>query len=316
MRLFLFVFLCISLSSCQNENDKNLENFISKLPSDTSITINTYEGSNQVVHPDVQFRNNVLYLAITPYPYYVDSVENPSLYTSIDGINFKDYRKGINPLVKAPPFDHNSDPDILFDKKDNLYLFYLETLRPFSNKVVLLKKTKGEAEFKRKVVVSFNLKNKEELILSPGVANNHQLNKYFMYYVEMNKKKFNIQYMVSNQLTYFNKKKALKAKVKFPDNYSPWHLDVIATNDKYYLLTNGFHGDESNHNYSLFLAESDDLINWKNNREILTDKNIPDKNLQYVYRSSGLIQGDTLALWYSYVNKSDEWKLAFKKMKI
>jgi hypothetical protein len=103
---------------------------------------------------------------------------------------------------------------------------------------------------------------------------------------------------------------------KFPNNFNPWHLDIITSNNKYYLLTNGYYSKESDHNYVLFLAESNDLKHWKKNKEILSYKNIPDKELKYVYRSSGLISEDTLALWYSYVNKYDIWKLAFKKLKI
>ncbi len=310
----LIIISIITLISCKSKEQKQLENFISKLPNDQILNIKTFDGNNQVVHPDVLFKDNKLIMAITPYPFYNDSLENPCLYKSINGIEFEDYLYKINPLVKTPIIDHNCDPDIILDKDGNIQLYYLETLRPYSNRVVLLSQNKNK--FKRKVVMNFNFVKNERFIVSPAIAKYHNTKEYFMYFVNFNDKKNQVEYTISNHHDLFNKKKILKNNIKFPNNFNPWHLDIIISNNKYYLLTNGYYGKESDHNYVLFLAESSDLKHWQNNKEILSQKNIPDKELKYVYRSSGLISGNTLALWYSYVNKYDIWKLALKKLKI
>jgi predicted GH43/DUF377 family glycosyl hydrolase len=262
----------------------------------------------------VLFVNSEILMAITPYPWFNDSLENPCLYKSKDGLGFVEYSKGLNPIVPTPKIDHNCDPDILFDKDSNLVLYYLETLRPFANNIVSLTKKKNSEKFTRKTVVHFDLKKKEHLVLSPAVAKSNLDNLYYMYFVDINEKRNSIKFIHSSNLQKFDKNAMQLNSIIFPKDYSPWHLDIITSEGKYYLLTNGFHGEESNHNYSLFIAESTDLIHWTNNREILNAKNIPDPNLKYVYRSSGLIFDNTLALWYSYINKYDEWKLAFKKL--
>ncbi len=313
---FLFLLVLIFLIYSCNEKNKDLANFISKLPKDSLLTIKTYDGNNQVVHPDVLFVNNELLMAITPYPWYNDSLENPCLYKSKDGLGFIEYSKGLNPIVPTPKIDHNCDPDIIFDEDNNLILYYLETLRPYGNNIVALLKKKNSNKFIRKTIVHFNLKKNENMVLSPAVAKSSLNNLYYLYMVDISKKKYNIKFINSANPLSFDKHKLTMNPIKFPKNYSPWHLDIITSEGKYYLLTNGFYGKESNHNYSLFLAESKDLIHWKNNREILYDKNIPDINLKYVYRSSGLISNNVIALWYSYVNKFDEWKLAFKKINL
>jgi hypothetical protein len=56
----------------------------------------------------------VFVLTFLPYPFAVDSFENPSIVISNDGLRFREERRGINPLVPTPETDHNDDPDILF----------------------------------------------------------------------------------------------------------------------------------------------------------------------------------------------------------
>ena len=315
MRLLLRLLLLLLLISCGNKRKNAVQDFIANLPSDTLLTIKTYDGWNQVVHPDVLWDGKKLIMGITPYPFYWDSLENPCLYTSNDGLQFNDFLPTKNPLVPAPKIDHNCDPDILFDKDSNLLLYYLETLRPFGNNVVLLKQDKSTRKFSRKVVLSYNLKKKEHLILSPAIIQNVTSKKYFIFFVDNDEKTNRIKQITSSTTNYFKKKKTVSAKIQFPKNYSPWHLDAIkGENGKYYLLTNGFYGKQEQDNYSLFLAESDDLIHWKNNREIFTKKDIPDTTAAYVYRSSAIITNETIGLWYSYTTNERKWKLGFKKL--
>jgi hypothetical protein len=94
--LILSCFL-ISLLSCTN-----LEKILKKIPDNTHVYIPTYDGSNQVVHPDVLFINDTFRLAITPYPLGNNQYENPSVYESSDGFHFTELKSGINPLVTSP----------------------------------------------------------------------------------------------------------------------------------------------------------------------------------------------------------------------
>ena len=57
------------------------------------------------------FVGHHFYLALTPYPYSNDLLENPSLLVSDDGYQFHEERPGTNPLVPRPPVGHNDlDP--------------------------------------------------------------------------------------------------------------------------------------------------------------------------------------------------------------
>ena len=328
--MILTLIACKQKEQIQEKNEyktkiiaTSISDFIKKLPNESSISIDTYDGSGQVVHPDVLWNNNHIIMGITPYPYYNDKLENPCLYKSYDGLHFSDYMKDINPLVEKPLFDHNCDPDIFFNKKGELVVYYIEMLRPKFNKVIALKQVNKSSTFKKATILKYNLTKKEPLIISPSIIYESINNDYIMYFVNNDLKKNRIQSITATKNLSFDKKQTKTPNIKFPSNYYPWHLDLIKSDDnKYYLLITGYYGNQLNDNYSLFLAESQDLINWTNNHEILNKKNIPYKNLKFVYRSSALISKNTIAIWYSFSLKQKEksgspsWHLAFKKMKI
>lgn len=115
-----------------NYNKKILDNAL------TSINISTYDGSGQVVHPCViDFKNEHgiekwggyrYWMVISPYPYSNDSLENPCLYCSNDGISWL-VPKGItNPLDCAEggwENGFNNDPDMIYDPdEDKLFIYY------------------------------------------------------------------------------------------------------------------------------------------------------------------------------------------------
>ena len=56
---------------------KNLRSFLAE---EQEFYLETYDGSNQAVHPDVTYFNGEYWLAATPYPYGMEEYENPCLY--------------------------------------------------------------------------------------------------------------------------------------------------------------------------------------------------------------------------------------------
>ncbi|MBA3458618.1 MAG: hypothetical protein H0T46_01550 [Deltaproteobacteria bacterium] len=67
------------------------------------LEIPTYDGSGQVVHPDVLFDGYRYLLAYTPYPFSNGRFENPSIAISDDGLAFREIAPGVNPIAPAPP---------------------------------------------------------------------------------------------------------------------------------------------------------------------------------------------------------------------
>jgi AbrB family looped-hinge helix DNA binding protein len=87
----------------------------------TPIELTTYDGSGQVVHPDVLANlggSGGYWLAITPYPQGDAEHENPSFYQSGSGsgsgLTWQVPEGLLNPVAK-PAAGHFSDPDLVHD---------------------------------------------------------------------------------------------------------------------------------------------------------------------------------------------------------
>ena len=82
-----------------------------------ALAVDTYDGSNQVVHPDVALSSlsgadDVPRLIITPYPWGNASFENPSLYEGNGREVWFTPATVTNPIVK-PTRGYLSDPDLV-----------------------------------------------------------------------------------------------------------------------------------------------------------------------------------------------------------
>ncbi|MFL5575052.1 MAG: hypothetical protein ACJ79S_03660 [Gemmatimonadaceae bacterium] len=93
-------------------------------------TVPTYDGSGQVVHPDVvvfpePWHGHRFWMAITPYPGGNASFENPTLLASDDGVAWRLPEGAPNPTVGPPTTGYLSDPDLVYRAdRDELWLYY------------------------------------------------------------------------------------------------------------------------------------------------------------------------------------------------
>lgn len=108
------------------------------------ITLETYDGSGQAVHPDAAATpvawggtGSSEQLFVTPYPYGDASKENPSLYTAR---SFKEWLvpSGVMNPIARPDVGYLSDPDQLFNPETNeLWLYYRAVTN--ENKIFLIR---------------------------------------------------------------------------------------------------------------------------------------------------------------------------------
>ncbi|HRO95088.1 hypothetical protein [Citricoccus sp.] len=90
----------------------------------TPITVPTYDGSGQLVHPDViDFQQEIggpwnghrFWMAFTPYPNSINTYENPCIVVSQNGVDWSVPDGLTNPLYPTPPVGYNADTDITYD---------------------------------------------------------------------------------------------------------------------------------------------------------------------------------------------------------
>lgn len=100
---------------------------------DTTLSILTPYGDDQVVHPDVVdfgpagWRGHRYWMGITPFPAGDPRYENPCIYVSDDGWQWAAPAGLVNPLDPGPflNYNANSDTDLVYDPvADRLVLTY------------------------------------------------------------------------------------------------------------------------------------------------------------------------------------------------
>ncbi len=301
----------LMLLSCNKDSHYNP---IDLLPDEQLLALPTYDGSGQCVHPDIlllpygPFEYRYL-MAYTPYPNGNDDFENPSLLCSRNGVDFTELWNGLNPLAKAPDYDHNDDPDIIYDANTGkFYLYYLETMRPDSQNVICLE-SKDWKSFTRHTAMHFNVGEGETFMLSPAVVNTG--NGYRMYFVSVGDT-LRLKSIYSDG-TSWNKTAIESVYVNLPEGLRPWHVDVFRSPNGYAMLLACLTQSGELLDQTIYLGNSIDGINWSINNKPLMATDPSFHGCRSMYRSTGVWIDDKLAIWYSMVDTNNNWRIGIKK---
>jgi hypothetical protein len=313
--------LSFSITSCTN-----LQKILKRIPDNTRVFIPTYDGNNQVVHPDILFIDDTFRMAITPYPVGNNKFENPSVYESADGLHFTELRSGINPLVKSPDNGFNCDPDLVYDKSSGTYyLYYLDAVLNMTARLNCVRWT-DICHDTVLHLITFDLLKNQSRIGSPAFTRGRN-DSIYMFFVNSTDKNYNyfIEYYKSRDYLKWDTNERKKITIDLPDNFRPWHLNVSYSEKhrKYYMICTGFLFAPTVVKYDLnpkfrryenILAVSNDLKTWKVLDYILRPEDLTeDKKTDFVYRSAGIVAGNLLVIWYSYRDKLQAWHLGVKK---
>lgn len=116
----------------------------------TRISVPTYDGSGQAVHPDVLWfpggwHGFEYWMAFTPYPGAQIALENPSIVVSHDGRTWQVPPGLTNPVVPRPRngSGYNSDPDLSYDAAHDRLVMLAREVRGGFNRVSVLFSSDG-----------------------------------------------------------------------------------------------------------------------------------------------------------------------------
>ena len=279
-----------------------------------NVPLPTYDGSGQLVHPDVAvfpdgFAGHVFWLAATPYPNGNANLENPSLFTDDD-------RRWIvppdvhNPLVAPPPSPaHNSDPDLVFDPPTNrLRLYYRLTMNNID--AILMRSTSDGSRWSDPVTVA---SAKGIAIVSPAVVRTPDAG-FVMWSVNAINGGCLARSTVLERRTSFDGvhwSDPLPVSIT-QQGYVLWHLDVqyIPSKNEYWALIAAYPVAAGCAADDLFFARSADGVTWQTFPTPLVSHTDYPAYANAVYRSTFAYDADNDAvrLWLSgAVFKQGSW---------
>jgi len=277
------------------------------------LEVRTYEGSGQVVHPDVvrgpKDRRGNLWMAITPYPDAYEKWENPSVYRSRDGLIWEEPAPLVNPVAPRPPFDHNCDPDLV-RADGRFHLFWLETQRrgygPADRHFQDLKVSRSEDGIDwsdAATVIRWEL-DRDPFYLSPTLV--LAPDGGWRVYVVHGKTR-TIPWLPTDLETAGAPGGALDYGLP---GVRPWHVDIFPVEGGWVALLCARGPDAlDNGDTDLWIGASPDLERWHFREEPLLEGGDPALGLEIVYRSTGLVEAGRLAVWYSGRTPEGIWEL-------
>jgi len=296
------------------------ENLAKASNASSYLTTPTYDGSGQVVHPDVYYNplkwpdsnGYKFWMAMTPYPNGNAAYENPSILVSNDGQTWSVPSGLTNPIEPAPTIGHYNDPDILEGADEKLWIFFGWTDN--TTHKVYVKSSSNGIDWSSKTEI---LSSTTEWVTSPAVILNEGL--YTMWYVDILSSPNVIKKRTASTPDGVWSSPITVSVSNIPSGKDIWHLDVVKTENEYHAFVVFCDLNTSGANSKLYFATSTDGDNWTIGSTPVLDKSSSggwDDTL--IYRSSGILLDvgyeKRYALWYSADNSSRQWHVGYTEV--
>jgi hypothetical protein len=276
-----------------------------RLDSIAALRLATYDGSGQVVHPDIQvfqrpWRGSRFWLVVTPYPSGDPAHENPEIYASRDGLTWSVPAGAKNPVVARPAVGHNSDADLLYDPtRDELRLYYRATTDE-ADSLFLVTSRDGRRWTPRGPVLA----GAKATLLAPAVVRSRSRD-WRMWTVDGSSAGCRSQESrVEMRRSADGRTWGRPAPVTLAQpGYVVWHVDAdyVPARREYWMLYAAYPVGANCATSDLFLARSRDGLTWVSPAEPVLRRGAVPLFAENVYRSTFAYDAirDLVTIWYS-----------------
>lgn len=286
------------------------------------MTLVTFDGSGQVVHPDIVrvprgWAPARRFLVITPYPFSDRKMEEPSLYASGDVAAWEPPSGAKNPLARAAGTNYLSDPDAVFDPDGKeLYLYYREVTNS-RNRIHLIRSLDGvHWSSPTQVLSAPNHEIISQTVVRSGAREWH------MWAVNAGNAGCSAPSTVVEHRTSVDGlhwSAARRTDMRDAPRL-PWHIDVTWVPDRreFWALFNG-KPEDSCSTPALYLATSPDGITWHTYPSPVIEKGVIPEFKDIVYRATMEFdsRSDVVTIWVSgaaYLGRSYVWSSAVERV--
>ena len=279
----------------------------------TPVDFATYDGSREVVHPDVVtfpsgWQGHRYWAALTPYPNSASRFENPSLFGSETGDGWAVPAGVSNPLATTKR-GYLSDPDMVYEPtRGQLWLYYREVVngkargmreRHLADQVWLTTSSNGVTWSAPRPVAT----ERHRYVVSPTVVR-RETGAWTMWQVDAGPEGCNARetQLVARRSTdgvHWN----ATAPVRFAQaGFTPWHVDVqwVPARQEYWALVAAYVPGQGCNSTSLFLATSPDGAAWTTYPTPVLARGAVPQFDRSVYRSTFAYEADgAVTLWFT-----------------
>jgi predicted GH43/DUF377 family glycosyl hydrolase len=294
----------------------------------TPMAVPTYDGSGQAVHPDIvafdsDWHGARYWLTMTPYPKSNQTLENPSILTSNDGLTI-DVPAGLtNPVIKPPKSskDYNSDPELLYEPQTDRLVLFHRFVQKRANTIHVSTSRDG-ITWTRSPAPFWEHSHQA---VSPTVAVRTG-DAARMWYVNAGKagcsaKSTRVVMRTatdpSGRITDTKWAGPVPTDLTIP-GYIIWHIKArwIPSKSEYWMLISAFRENGNGcHTDDLFFARSADGTHWTSYAEPVIRHEDREWTATAVYRSSFLYdaESDQLSLWLSARGSDGAWRMGYAR---
>lgn len=293
------VSLGANVNPSTSENNVDINN-VSASNAVTYLTTPTYDGSGQVVHPDIYYNadgwNGYKYwMGMTPYPASNDIYENPSILVSNDG-NIWSVPAGLTNPLDTPATGHHSDTDIFMGHDNKLWLIFRWTNN--STDIIYATSSSDGINWSEKVAIMTYTVSTEQC-LSPSVV--VEDSGYSLYYVDWVGIDGKVKVKTSSTVTGTWSDATLCTITGMEVGKYVWHLDVLKYGTEYHALI--VTAPAVANTFSLNFAVSTNGIDWTIKTTPIISPSVSGWDNAYIYRATFVLMNDGgddyYDCWYS-----------------
>ncbi len=277
-----------------------------------SILLDTYDGSGQVVHPDIVYWHDEYWMVVTPYPYTNERYENPCIFHGVSLFAMNNITA--NPLA-LPEFNqlrnHISDP-CLYVKNDTLNVVFRDTINNSTDinrqKIYLCSSADGQSWTEKKLLFD----SSEDSFISPAIIVDHKT--IFFFFVKLQSENGGniIRWELDERFDCLSKTEVCVNNI--PEDRIIWHFGLMTGSSSGKLNDNGIikaaitlRQISDPAKYFLYWGSSVyPYTTWTLEKEIAIPQYLTEQ-IDIVYKCSIIPRTNDLML--SFRDKSMRWRL-------
>ena len=294
----------------------------------TMIDIPTYDGTGQAVHPDVVLFDNgwhgsKYWLTMTPYAASNQTLENPSILTSDDGVHVSVPMGLTNPVIPAPHSakDYNSDPELLYEPQTRRLVLFDRFVDKKSNTINVLTTRDGVTWARARAPLSVRAHQAVSPTIAPRIDAPAKMWTVNAGKAGCNAKTTRVEVRTATdqqgRFVETGWSKPAPAELTIP-GYTIWHIKArwVPEKSEYWMLISAYpNGGNGCKTDDLFFARSGDGTHWKAYTTPVVRHEDREWTAAAVYRSTFLYNADTdrLDLWISARGSDGAWRMGYAR---